>query len=179
MSAPPTIQLPRPHAGQRRVAAERRRFNVLCAGRRFGKTTLGIERLTRSAVRGHAVAWCSPSYRMLTEVWREARRLLAPVVERTDSQQHRLELLGGGVIEMWSLDQPDVARGRKYRTVVIDEAAMVRHLEEAWNAVLRPTLVDIRGGAWFLSTPKGLNFFKRLYDRGADPGYPEDRKSVV
>lgn len=173
MSAPPTIQLPRPHAGQRRVAAERRRFNVLCAGRRFGKTTLGIERLTRSAVRGHAVAWCSPSYRMLTEVWREARRLLAPVVERTDSQQHRLELLGGGVIEMWSLDQPDVARGRKYRTVVIDEAAMVRHLEEAWNAVLRPTLVDIRGGAWFLSTPKGLNFFKRLYDRGADPGYPD------
>jgi len=156
-----------------RVAAERRRFNVLCAGRRFGKTTLGIERLTRSAVHGHAVAWCSPSYRMLTEVWREARRILGPVVERIDSQQHRLELLGGGVIEMWSLDQPDVARGRKYRTVVIDEAAMVRHLEEAWNAVLRPTLVDIRGGAWFLSTPKGLNYFKRLFDRGADPGYPD------
>jgi phage terminase large subunit-like protein len=156
-----------------RVAAERRRFNVLCAGRRFGKTTLGIERLTRNAIGGHPVAWCSPSYRMLTEVWREARRILAPVIERTDTQQHRLELLGGGVIEMWSLDQPDVARGRKYRTVVIDEAAMVRHLEEAWNAVLRPTLVDYRGGAWFLSTPKGLNFFKRLYDRGADPGYPD------
>jgi hypothetical protein len=57
--------------------------------------------------------------------------------------------------------------------VVVDEAAMIRHLEEAWNAVLRPTLVDYRGGAWFLSTPKGLNFFKRLFDRGADPGYPD------
>lgn len=50
---------------------------------------------------------------------------------------------------------------------------MVRHLEEAWNAVLRPTLVDYRGGAWFLSTPKGLNFFKRLYDRGADPHFED------
>jgi phage terminase large subunit-like protein len=173
MTEPRTIRLPRPHLGQVRVASERRRFNVLCAGRRFGKTTLGIERLTRSAIGGHPVAWCSPSYRMLTEVWREARRILAPVVVRTDTQQHRLELLGGGVIEMWSLDQPDVARGRKYRTIVIDEAAMVRHLEEAWNAVLRPTLVDLRGGAWFLSTPKGLNFFKHLYDRGADPGFPD------
>ena len=38
--------------------------------------------------------------------------------------------------------------------------------------MLRPTLVDFRGGAWFLSTPKGLNFFKRLYDRGADPQLP-------
>jgi phage terminase large subunit-like protein len=77
------------------------------------------------------------------------------------------------VIEMWSLDQPDVARGRKYDLIVVDEAAMIRHLEEAWNAVLRPTLVDTRGGAWFLSTPKGLNFFKHLYDRGADPGFPD------
>ena len=171
----PVIRLPRPHRGQQRVAAERRRFNVICAGRRWGKTTLGLDRLTRSALtgQGHAVAWCSPSYRMLTEVWRDARRILAPVITRTDTQQHRLELLGGGVMEMWSLDQPDVARGRKYRTVVIDEAAMIRHLEEAWNAVLRPTLVDQRGGAWFLSTPKGLNFFKRLFDRGADPGYPD------
>jgi len=155
------------------VAGERRRFNVLCAGRRWGKSTLGIDRLVRNAVGGQAVAWFSPSYRMLTEVWRDVRRATAGVVERVDSQQHRLELFGGGVLEMWSLDTPDVARGRKYRTVVIDEAAMVRHLEEAWNAVLRPTLVDLRGGAWFLSTPKGLNFFKRLYDRGADPGYPD------
>ena len=90
----PVIRLPRPHQGQRRVAAERRRFNVICAGRRWGKTTLGLDRLTRSALTepGHAVAWCSPSYRMLTEVWRDARRILDPVITRTDTQQHRLEL---------------------------------------------------------------------------------------
>ena len=26
-----------------------------------------------------------------------------------------------------------------------------------------------RGGAWFLSTPKGMNYFKALFDRGQDP----------
>lgn len=152
---------------------QRARFNVLCCGRRWGKTTLGVNRLVHRALPGNPVAWCSPSYRMLTEVWRDVRRATVDVTTRIDSQQHRLELLGGGVVEMWSLDQPDVARGRKYAEVIIDEAAMVRHLEEAWNAVLRPTLVDERGGAWFLSTPKGLNFFKRLFDRGADPGYTD------
>jgi phage terminase large subunit-like protein len=168
-----TVTLPRPHPAQARILRGQARFNVLSCGRRFGKTTLGVNRLVLKALPGQPVAWCSPSYRMLTEVWRDVRRAAAPVLTRVDSQQHRLELLGGGVIEMWSLDQPDVARGRKYAEVIIDEAAMVRHLEEAWNAVLRPTLVDYRGGAWFLSTPKGLNFFKRLYDRGADPGYPD------
>ncbi len=172
MSAP-VIRLPRPHPAQAEVMRDRGRFNVLCAGRRWGKTTLGLSRLVANALAGQPVAWFSPSYRMLTEVWRDTRRVLGPVTVHQDLQQHRLELLTGGVLEMWSLDQPDVARGRKYRTVVIDEAAMVRHLEEAWNAVIRPTLVDFRGGAWFLSTPKGLNYFKHLYDRGADARFPD------
>ena len=168
-----TVTLPRPHRAQATILRQQARFNVLSCGRRFGKTTLGVDRLVTKALTGSPVAWCSPSYRMLTEVWRDVRRAAGPVLTRVDSQQHRVELLGGGVIEMWSLDQPDVARGRKYDLIVVDEAAMIRHLEEAWNAVLRPTLVDTRGGAWFLSTPKGLNFFKHLYDRGADPGYPD------
>ena len=138
----------------------------------WGKTTLGIDRLVQRALPGNPVAWCSPSYRMLTEVWRDVRRATAEVTTRTDSQQHRLELLGGGVIEMWSLDQPDVARGRRYAEVIIDEAAMVRHLEEAWNAVLRPTLVDFRGGAWFLSTPKGLELLQAAVRPRGRPRLP-------
>jgi phage terminase large subunit-like protein len=168
-----SVYLECPHPAQAAVLDARARFNVLCCGRRWGKTTLGVERLVTRALDGLPVAWCSPSYRMLTEVWRDVRRATREITQRIDSQQHRIELLRGGVIEMWSLDQPDVARGRKYAEVIIDEAAMIRHLEEAWNAVLRPTLVDERGGAWFLSTPKGLNFFKHLYDRGADPQYPD------
>lgn len=168
-----TISLPRPHPGQRQVLREARRFNVVGCGRRFGKTTMGINRLVEPAVRGEPVAWFSPTYKMLAEVWRECKRVFRPVAGPVRAQEHRIELVTGGVVEMWSLDNPDAARGRKYRRVVIDEAAMVRDLGEAWEQAIRPTLTDYRGDAWFLSTPKGHNFFWQLFQRGQDAGEPE------
>jgi len=105
---------------------------------------------------------------MLAEVWRDVRDIVKPMIARPNEQDKRLELIGGGLIEMWSLDHPDVARGRKYQTIVVDEAAMVGDLMYVWDAVLRPTLVDMQGGAWFLSTPKGRNGFWRLWQRGQD-----------
>jgi hypothetical protein len=71
---------------------------------------------------------------------------------------------------MWSLERESV-RGRKYARVVIDEAAMVRDLADAWQAVIRPTLTDHRGDAWLLSTPRGRNFFWECFQRGlgSDP----------
>lgn len=74
---------------------------------------------------------------------------------------------------MWSLDAADSVRGRKYKRVVIDEAAMVRDLENAWLAVIRPTLSDLKGDAWFPSTPKGMGYYKTLFDKGQDPEKPE------
>jgi phage terminase large subunit-like protein len=71
------------------------------------------------------------------------------------------------------LQDRDASRGRHYKRVVINEAAKVPHLEYSWNAVIRITLADMMGGAMIGSTPKGLNFFKTLYDRGADPLQPE------
>lgn len=43
---------------------------------------------------------------------------------------------------------------------------MTRNLEAAWNAAIRPTLTDHKGGAWFFSTPKGRNFFWQLHQKG-------------
>jgi hypothetical protein len=65
----------------------------------------------------------------------------------------------------WSLDSQDTSRGRKYARVILNEAAMVQGLESAWNLVIRPTLADYQGDAFFLSTPKGLNFFRTLYNQ--------------
>lgn len=46
---------------------------------------------------------------------------------------------------------------------------MVRGLSEAWNGAIRPTLTDYEGDAFFISTPKGMNYFKALFDNGRDP----------
>ena len=128
-----------------------------------------MDRLIQTALQGKPVAWFSPTYRLLGDVWRELLCVLAPVILQKSEQEKRLELIGGGVIELWSLDSADAGRSRKYAPVVIDEAAMVPALEQAWQQSIRPTLTDLRGSAWFLSTPKGMNYFKFLFDQGQDP----------
>jgi hypothetical protein len=76
------------------------------------------------------------------------RSVLASVTGDKNEQEKRLEVISGGSIELWSLDNPDAARGRKYALVVIDEAAMIPTLEQAWQQSIRPTLTDLQGCAW-------------------------------
>ena len=175
-AAPPTdvtISLPALHPAQRAVVAHARRFTVLACGRRWGKTRLGIDRAVNAALGGRPVGWFSPTYRMLADVWRDLAAILRPIATAIRVQERRIDLFGGGSIDLWSLDRPDVARGRRYGLVIIDEAAMISDLAEAWQAVLRPTLTDLQGHAWFLSTPRGRNAFWSLYQRGLDPADPE------
>ena len=167
------IYLPTLHEAQQQIVRESRRFNVVSCGRRFGKSVLGVDEAIDPALDGYPTGYYCPTHKMLTEVWRDVVQILGPVIERKNSQEHRLELITGGIIDMWSLDAPDTSRGRKYKRVVIDEAAMVSDLVAVWDAVIRPTLTDYRGDAWFLSTPKGLNGFHTLFQRGFDDGEPD------
>jgi hypothetical protein len=162
------LVLPKLHTAQHAIKHSAARYHVICAGRRMGKSTLGLDAVINVALSGKPAAWFSPTYKMLADVWRDAKRLLQPVTLRVNEQEKRIELLTRGVIDFWSLDNPDAARGRKYALAVIDEAAMVAQLAEAWQEAIRPTLTDYQGGAWFLSTPKGRNFFWQLWQRGMD-----------
>jgi hypothetical protein len=178
MSASPhTVQLflPKPHPAQQDVIDHAARFNVLAWGRRAGKSVLEIDRVCEVALRGQPAGWFAPSYKLLAEAWRGLVSVLRPVASRTNESEHRIELVTGGVIEAWSLDSPDPARGRKYARVVIDEAALVQRFEEAWNAAIRPTLADLQGDAWFGSTPRGRNCFWQLFQRGRDASHPDWR----
>ena len=170
------VRLPEPHAAQLQVIQESKRFNVLACGRRWGKTTLGMDRLIQPAISGKPVSWYSPSYKNMGESWREVLRTLGGLVNAKNQTERRIELVTGGTIEFWSLDSPDVAdavRGRKYAIAIIDEAATISDLVEVYSRVIRPTLADLKGGAWFLSTPRGFNGFQALYSRGNDPQMTE------
>lgn len=168
-----SLQLPRPHEAQQRIKSQRKRFNVVPCGRRFGKTTLGIDLCIEPNILQYPVAWFSPSYKDMLEVWRECLRLLGPIVKRKNATERRIENLAGGVLEFWSLDNPDAGRGRKYRRVIVDEAGLVQTLMESWNMAIRPTLADYQGDAYFFGTPKGRNGFWQMFQWGNDPEYTE------
>lgn len=106
-------------------------------------------------------------------MWREVVKTFAPVIARQNATERRLEFTTGGVLEFWSLDNPQAGRGRKYKLVIVDEAAFVPALIEAWDFAIRPTLADLVGNAWFMSTPKGRNGFWQLWQRGQDAHEPD------
>jgi len=148
------------------------RFKVISAGRRFGKTMLAIEWLALAeggAIDGLPVAFFAPTYKLLLDVWVDMERTLAPVTRKANKTEMRIELVTGGIIDFWTLEDADAGRGRKYARLVIDEAAHARYLQEAWERAIAPTLTDYRGEAWFISTPNGRNYFEVLYQRGQDP----------
>ena len=45
--------------------------------------------------------------------------------------------------------------------VVLDECAFMK--PQTWAEVIRPALTEKKGGALFISTPKGYNFFEKLH----------------
>lgn len=158
------------HAGQREIWRTAGRFNVVCCGRRFGKTVMGVILALYHLNRNRRVAWFAPNYKFLDEPWMEFRRLLKPIALRVDSQQHVIALKNGGRLDCWTLDDPDAGRGREYECAIIDEAAKARHLKYAWENAISPTLTKTLGEAWWFSTPLGRNYFYSLYQQSeSDP----------
>ena len=126
------------------------RFNVLCCGRRWGKTTIAEELLlspdnpNNGALNGFPVTYFAPTYKMMGDFYREMKVVCYPITKSVNEQEKRINIVGGGYIDFWSLDNPDAVRGRKYKRAVIDEAAVVRESKYAWNEVMRPLLTDFR-----------------------------------
>ena len=134
---------------------------------------LGIDLASDMLLEGYPVGWFSPTYKMLLDVWRDLTVALQPFTNRKSVQERRIETVNNGTLDMWSLDNPDTARGRKYARVIVDEAAMVPALMDAWQLVIRPTLVDYQGDGFFLSTPKGRNGCWQMHQWGIDENVNE------
>ena len=167
------IQLPKPHPAQQQILGGAKRFNVACLGRRSGKTRIGMNLAADTALQGFPVAWFAPIGKYMEEQWAALRFTLAAVTSRKNESLRRLELITGGTIDFWTMEDQDAGRGRRYKRVILDEAAMARNLERAWTFAIRPTLTDLKGDAWFFSTPKGTgNYFARLFGRaGSELGW--------
>jgi len=113
--------------------------------------------------------WVAPTYKVAAVGWRLIRQLAAqlPGAAIRDGDM-MVTFLGGGSVQVRSADDPDSLRGEGLDFVVVDECAFV--VEDAWQEALRPALSDRKGGALFISTPRGRNWFWRHYQRGLEGG---------
>ncbi len=94
------IHLKKLHQGQINVLNNSKRFNVLKIGRRFGKTTFAINYLIpRIAISGGFVAYFTPTYTDLADVWSEVKTRLSPIIAEKNEQTKQIKLITGGVID--------------------------------------------------------------------------------
>lgn len=161
------------HPMQNLIRKSQARFKVVACGRRFGKTYLGVTLCFASALSGGTAWWVSPSYKQSKIAWRIMMRLVKQVPGCRIVQQpdYIIEFPGGGIIQLHTTGTGtsyDSLRGEGLDFLVIDECADVP--EEAWTEALYPALMDKLGGALFIGTPKGRNWFWKLWrDAEHDP----------
>lgn len=157
------LELPTLHDKQQFIIDNAKRYNVLKCGRRFGKTVLTCELAIQPLLDGKIVGMWQPTYKDLHDVWIEIKSLLQPIISEKSESVKQIRLITGGILDMWSMEEPNNGRGRKYHRVIIDECEKAKKFEEAWKFAIQPTLADYGGDAWFMSTPKfGMTFFKSL-----------------
>tara|TARA_R100000231_G_scaffold136386_1_gene111610 strand:+ start:2654 stop:3919 length:1266 start_codon:yes stop_codon:yes gene_type:complete len=165
------IKIPKLHKNQQVVADDEARWKILCAGRRFGKTRLGVQLCIETAMKGKRAWWVAPTFSIARVGWRDIMMAGFDLAEAMGVEVKMGDMVvnfpNGGFIAVKSADNPQRLRGEGLDFLVMDEAAFVK--EETWTEVLRPTLTERKGSALFISTPRGMNnWFYRLWQDAED-----------
>lgn len=161
-----------PHdGGQLDVMQDERRFRVLAAGRRWGKTKLAAHEVIEAALSrpNSVVWWVANTYRNVARGYKEVVRQLPPSLLKKAAPSYTsntlyLQFANGSVIEFYSGGSPDALAGEGVHFMVVDEGALIP--DNVWNQMLRPTLMDTGGRALVISTPRGHNWFWKLHQLG-------------
>lgn len=155
-----------PHEKQKLFHKSKARWRILNCGRRWGKTECAVAEGARLAFkkpkqRGWIVA---PTFPLSREDGRVLKNIVpSKLIKAELKAEHKFVFVNGSEIELRSADNEAAMRGAGLNFVILDEAARIK--EDGWNA-LRPALSDKRGIGIFISTPKGKNWFYRLYTLG-------------
>lgn len=164
------LTLPKPHPNQQKVLNSVNggcRFLVIQAGRRWGKSLISQTISILGMINAKHIAYVTPTYQLSKIFFQDILKLLpVKLIKSANKTDLTITLITGGSLSFLTGERLDNFRGRKFHTVIIDEAAYIPDLESAWLNSIRPTLTDYRGNAIFISTPRGKNYFYALYNKG-------------
>lgn len=169
--------MPRPL--QAELHSSLKRFNLLVCHRRFGKTIFSINEMIDKGLRLYTsqkllrprYAYIAPTYGQAKKVaWDVFKAYCVNIPNVSFNEQElrvdislfkdetntlRFQLLGA--------ENPDSLRGIYLDGAIVDEPAQVP--PSLWSEVIRPTLLDRKGWAIFIGTPKGRNAFYDLFEK--------------
>ncbi|OQW59484.1 MAG: hypothetical protein A4S14_05890 [Proteobacteria bacterium SG_bin9] len=176
-----TISIGKLHSGQIKAYKHLapHRFMALRCGRRFGKTDHAKIWIKDGLLRGYECAWFAPNNMTWAEVYSETQESLRPVLRASSKSNAVLRLRNGGRLDFWTLENSIAGRGRRYRRVVIDEAAFTKDgdnkvdgsMMEIWEKSIKPTLYDFAGQALVCSNSAGKNADNFFYNICTEPKY--------
>jgi hypothetical protein len=144
-----------------------KRFGVVVAHRRMGKTVSAINHLIKDAILNQKeaprYAYIAPTYGQAKRVaWDYLVKYAEPLGGTSNISELRVDFWGRR-IQLFGSDNPESLRGQYFDGVILDEIGDQN--PKIWTDIIRPALADRKGWCLFIGTPKGHNHFKELRDR--------------
>lgn len=150
-------------------------YIVLNGSRQVGKTLISTFAALKWALEtkeGHIMI-VSPTDGQVKKVYKQMLQMVTPLLFyiknfKAASGDSEIVFKNGSQILFRSAAAENTLRGYSNTHLILDECAFIK--EETWNTILAPSL-SVRGKkTLFCSTPKGNNFFSRLYHKGLTDG---------
>lgn len=145
------------------------RFSKIVAHRRFGKTVGCINDKIKQAI-SNTREFPPPRYSYIAPTYTQAKDVAWGYLKHYSSAIPGLKMSeselwveyphNGARFRLYGADNYDRMRGTYNDDVTIDEPAQMD--PRAWPEVIRPTLSDYGGGATFIGTPQGRDWFYKV-----------------
>ena len=178
MTPPRRLAPLRFHPVQDRLKHDPKRFKVVPAGRRSGKTELAKRKLfTESCT---LQGWDDPRHFAAAPVrdqaqriyWNDLKAMFPPAFVRSISESHlTITAENGAELCVVGMDKPQRIEGTPWNGGVLDEFANMK--PGTWGENVRPALADRKGWAWLIGVPEGRNHYYKL-NQYALSGVDED-----
>lgn len=154
------------HPKQKFIDDHFKRFTMVRAGRKFGKTTYARKKALEWLAPPNSVVWyLNPTYKQGKLIaWADFKRMIPQeaLKRKPNDTDLTITLKNGSELYLMGSDEPDSLRGPAPSGVIFEE--MAQHKREVWHEVIRPNLVPKKAPALFIGTPKGYNWMKDLED---------------
>lgn len=157
---------------QAQIFASKKRFKLVNAGRRFGKSWLAGAIIMDACINNNkkTVIYIAPTLNMARNImWDTWIKDHIPdeYVERKNEQLMVMTFKNGSKFYCLSAEHPDRLRGLAADLLIVDECAII---DNGFLDIVQPLLADRHhdGRALYISTPKGYNWFYDLYCKGME-----------